>query len=41
MSTMIAGLEVGLAVTSHVIEEILAGVNAGSPADPGLGAEFA
>ena len=36
-----AGLEVGLAVPSHVIEGILAGVNAGSPADPGPGAEFA
>ena len=41
MSTMMAGLEVGLAVPSHVIEEILAGVKAGSPADPGPGAEFA
>jgi len=41
MSTMMAGLEVGLAVPSHVIEEILAGVKAGSPADSGSGAEFA
>ena len=41
MSTMMAGLEVGLAVPSHVIEEILAGVKAGSPADPGPGAKFA
>jgi hypothetical protein len=38
---MMAGLEVGLAVPSHVIEEILAGVKAGSPADSGSGAEFA
>jgi hypothetical protein len=38
---MMAGLETELAVTSHVIEEILAGVKAGSPADLGLGAEFA
>ena len=36
-----AGLEVGLAVPYHVIEEILAGVKAGSPADSGPGVEFA
>jgi hypothetical protein len=30
---MMAGLEVGLAVPSNVIEEILAGVMADSPAD--------
>ena len=35
-----AGFEVGLAVLYHAIEEILAGVKAGSPADPGSGVEF-
>ena len=33
INTMMAGLEVGLAVPSNVIEEILAGVMADSPAD--------
>tara|TARA_B110000263_G_C14812426_1_gene286971 strand:+ start:295 stop:411 length:117 start_codon:yes stop_codon:yes gene_type:complete len=38
---MMAGLEVGLAVPSLVIEEMLPGVKAGSSADPGPDAEFA
>ena len=35
-----AGFEVGLSVPYHAIEEILAGVKAGLPADPGPGVEF-
>jgi hypothetical protein len=41
MSTMMAGLEVGLAVPVHVIEQILAEVKANAPGDSSPDMEFA